>query len=65
MNATVKTTSVTQSGNDVLGTPEKKLYYLLIETPKGKMNLNVGQKTHDEVKRITEGITKIEGVLGK
>lgn len=65
MNAKITTTSVTQTANEILGTPEKKLFYLIIETPKGKMQLNVGQKTHDEVKRITDVVTKIEGIGGK
>lgn len=64
MNAKITTTSVTQTANEILGTKEKKLYYLLIETPKGKMQLNVGEKTHDEVKKLTEVVTKIEGVGG-
>lgn len=46
----VTTTSVTQTANEVLGTPERKLYYLIIENSKGeKMTINVGQKTHDQV----------------
>jgi len=65
MNAKVTTTSVTVAGNEVLGTKEKKLYYLIIETPKGKYNLNVGEKTHDEVKKLTDVTTKIEGIGGK
>lgn len=65
MNAKITTTSVTQTANEILGTKEKKLYYLLIETAKGKMQLNVGEKTHDEVKKLTEVVTKIEGVGGQ
>lgn len=53
MNATVTTTSVTQTGNEVLGTKEKKLYYFIVETPKGKLVVNVGEKTHDEIRRLT------------
>lgn len=46
----VTTTSVTQTANEVLGTAERKLYYLIIENSKGeKMTINVGQKTHDQV----------------
>lgn len=52
---TVQTTTVTQSANETLGTKEKKLYYLIIETDKGKLIINVGEKTHDEVKKLTEG----------
>ena len=59
-NAKVTTTSVTQSANEILGTKEKTLYYLIIETPKGKYNLNVGEKTHDEVKRLTDVVTNIQ-----
>lgn len=52
---TVNTTTVSQSANEVLGTKEKKLYYLIIETDKGKLIINVGEKTHDEVKKLTAG----------
>lgn len=66
-NAHVQSTSVTQTANEVLGSPEKVLYFLVIETPVGKVQLNVGKKTHDEVKRLTvprETSTKID-ILGK
>ena len=65
MNAKVNTTSVTQSANEILGTEEKTLYYLIIETSKGKLTINVGKKTHDQVKWLTEVVTKIEGIGGK
>lgn len=64
MNAKIATTSVTQTANELLGTPERVLYYLVMETAKGKIQLNVGKKTHDEVKRITDVVTKIEGIGG-
>lgn len=54
-NAKVLTTSVTQSPNEVLGTTSKTLLYLIVETEKGKTILNVGQKTHDTIKKITGG----------
>lgn len=54
LNASVQTTSVTQTGNEVLGTKEKNLYYLIIKNEKGgQLVINVGQKTHDEVKKLT------------
>jgi len=56
----VTTTSVTQSANEILGTEEKTLYYLVLESPKGKMTINVGKKTHDEVKRLTDTVTNIK-----
>lgn len=52
-NAHVQTTSVKQTANEVLGTPEKELYFMVIETPIGKMQINVGKKTHDEIKKLT------------
>lgn len=64
-NVHIATTSVTQSANEILGTEEKTLYYLIIENSKGKMQLNVGKKTHDEVKKLTDTLTKIEGIGGK
>lgn len=54
--ATVTTTTVTQTANEILGKKEQKLYYLIIETTKGKMIINVGEKTHDKVKELTEEI---------
>lgn len=54
----IQTTSVTQTANEVLGTKEKKLYYLIIENSKGeKLTVNVGQKTHDEVMKLSKNDT--------
>lgn len=60
MNAKVTTTSVEQTANEVLGTATKKLYYLIVETAKGKTVINVGQKTHDTVMELTKVITKMQ-----
>lgn len=57
-NARLDITSITQTANELLGKKETKLYYLLVETEKGKMTINVGQKTHDEVNKLTEEIKK-------
>lgn len=53
MNATVNTTTVTQTANELLGKKETTLYYLIIDTPKGKLTINVGEKTHNQVKVLT------------
>lgn len=51
----ISTTLVTQTANEVLGSKEKKLYYLVIENSKGKkLVVNVGEKTHDSVKQLNE-----------
>lgn len=43
----IQTTVTKQMGNEVLGTKDKNLYYLIIENRKGeKVILNVGEKTH-------------------
>lgn len=55
MNATVKVTNVTQSANKELGIEAKNLYYLIIETKKGKEVINIGQKTHDKIKALDDG----------
>lgn len=52
-NAHVQTTFVTQTANEILGTEAKTLYFLVLETPVGKIQINVGKKTHDEVQRLT------------
>lgn len=62
-NANVQTTYVEQTANELLGTKAKRLYFLVIETPNGKLQINVGQKTHDEVVKLTvprETSTKIQ-----
>lgn len=63
-NATITSTSLTQTANAVLGTEEKTIYYLVVEGNNGKMTINVGKKTHDKVMEITKVVTKIEGVGG-
>lgn len=63
-NANIQTTSLTQGANELLGKLESKLYYLVITTPKGTMTVNVGQKTHDKIKELTNVITKIDGIGG-
>lgn len=51
----ITTTTVTQTGNEVLGTKEKNLYYLIVENNIGKkLIINVGQKTHDNVLNLIE-----------
>lgn len=59
-NAEVSTTFVEQTANELLGTPSKKLFYLVIETPKGKTMLNVGEKTHNSVKELTNTVTNLQ-----
>lgn len=49
----ITTTSVTQTGNEILGTEERNLYYLIVENDKGsKLVINVGKKTHDQVQKL-------------
>lgn len=53
-NAKITTTKVTQTANEVLGTKEKTLYYLIVEVEgKEKLVINVGEKTHDKVLELT------------
>lgn len=53
-NAKVQTTSVKQPANEILGTKDKELYFLIIETDKGKTQINVGLKTYEKIKEITK-----------
>lgn len=50
---TVQTTKVQVPANDVLGTKEKTLHYIIIENNGEKAVINVGEKT---VKQVTEVI---------
>lgn len=52
INSRTTTTTVTQTANQVLGTKERTLYYLIFETDKGKLVINVGEKTHNKVKEL-------------
>lgn len=50
---TVTTTTVTQGGNEILGTKDKKLCYLILTNSKGnKKVINVGEKTIEDVKKL-------------
>lgn len=52
---TISTTTVKQSANEVLGTTERTLYYLIIENKKKeKIIVNVGEKTHKGVIELTK-----------
>lgn len=52
MKAEVTTTFVEQTANKELGVEAKKLYYLIIQTDKGKEVINVGEKTHTKIKNL-------------
>lgn len=54
LNAKVSSTSVTQTANEVLGTGEKTLYYLIVETENGREIINVGEKTMTKIKNLTK-----------
>lgn len=55
----IQTTSVTQTGNEILGTKEKKLYYLILENAAGeKETINVGEKTSEKVQKLIDNDKK-------
>lgn len=43
-----------QTLNDEEGREVRALYYLAVVTEKGNMKINVGQKTYEEIKKISE-----------
>lgn len=53
LNAHVQVTYVEQTANEVLGTKAKKLWFIVIETPNGKYQMNVGEKSYEEINRLT------------
>lgn len=52
----ITTTSVKQTANEMLKTKEKTLYYLIIKNETEQMVINVGEKTHNEVLRLSKPI---------
>lgn len=52
LNAQVKTTTSTQTGNAELGTKDKTMYYLIIITDKGKHVINVGEGTVNKINEL-------------
>lgn len=57
----IETTTVTQTANDVLGTKEKTLYYLIIENSQEKMIINIGEKTNKLVEKLIKEDKPKEG----
>ena len=53
MKIEVNTTSTKQDANEVLGTPEKTIYYLIIGDGEKKVVIHVGQKTFESVRELT------------
>lgn len=49
----IETTTTEQNGNELLGTKNKVLYYLIISNKKGEKSvINVGEKTHTNIKKL-------------
>lgn len=55
---TVQVAESTQTGNEVLGTKDKKMYYLVLGEGTEKVTLNVGEKTYTGVKKLLENKNK-------
>lgn len=51
-NAHVKVAAVKQSGNEEFGMKEKTLWFVSIETPQGKLQMNIGEKSHKTLQEI-------------
>lgn len=51
-NAHVQVTYVEQTANEVLGTQAKKLWFLVLETPQGKYQMNVGEKSYETISKL-------------
>lgn len=54
----IDVTKVKQEGNEVLGSKEKTLYYLLIGTGETKAVINVGEKTYASVSKLVAEASK-------
>lgn len=61
----IASTTVTQTANELLGTKEKTLYYLIVENNYRKMIINVGEKTHNDVMKMVEEQTKYDALTGE
>lgn len=55
LNALVRTTQIKVPANEMLGTSEKNMNYLLIITDKGTVQINVGDKTYNSITEIIKG----------
>lgn len=54
-NASVEVTK--QSVNDEKGKLVRHMYYMKLETEKGKMKINIGEKTFNDINNLTNETT--------
>lgn len=57
---TVKTTSQTHPGNEVLGTKNKTMYYVIIGEGNEKVVIRCGEENHEKLITLTKGTNEKE-----
>jgi hypothetical protein len=53
-NARVQVITATQTAMPELERPEKTMYYVMVETEKGRYVMNIGEKSYKEIKELTK-----------
>lgn len=55
MKIEVKTAETVQTGNEVLGSKDKKLLYLVLGEGENKVVMNIGEKSYSAINKLIKG----------